>query len=105
MNKREQIKTVLKVEVANGGGAAWRARYVYVNGAKVAHIGVDPGDGWKPECFGSVAGKEFRFRLPTLKWKHPCSPVRKAAYKVVSEFWANMDGRYGWGSEYRRRNA
>lgn len=95
--------TTLKVEVADAGGASWRARYLYVNGSKVAHIGVTPNGGTKPQLFGSVAGREFRLPLPTVRWKYPCSPLRMAAYKVVHQFWHNMDGRYGWGSEYRRK--
>lgn len=93
----------MKLEIKNAGGAEWRARYVYVNERKVAHIGVVPNNGVNPELFGSLAGKEFRLPLPTVKWKHPCNPLRFAAWKVVHTFWHNMDGRYGWGSEYRRK--
>lgn len=95
----------MKVHVMNGGGAAWRARYLYVDGRKVASIGVTPNEGVTPQLFGSVLGKEFRFPLPTLSWKNPCHPLRMKAYVAVRTFWHNVDGRYGWGSEYRRKNA
>jgi len=94
------VSHTLTLELADGGGAAWRARYLYVNGAKVAHIGVDPNNGVTPQCFGSLLGRDFRFGLPTLRWKTDMGKLHLAAYKVVNRFWHNVDGRYGWGSKY-----
>lgn len=98
-------KHVIEIHIYDGGGAAWRARYIMINGRKVAHIGVDPNGGTRPEMFGSLLGREFRFSLPTLHWKYPASPLRMRAYKLTSAFWHNVDGRYGWGSEARKRRA
>lgn len=93
-----------KIKIMDGGGAAWRARYVYVNGDKVAHLGIDPDGGRRPALFGSLAGKEFRVNLPTVPWKYPSSALYLRAHKLSSEFWHGLDGRFGWGTEAWRKS-
>ena len=92
------------IEVMTGGGAAWRARYVKVRGVgQVLSFGVDPNDGTRPQAFGNVGRWSFRFGLPRARWHYPSTRVQSAAYKVSQWFWHGMDGRYGWGSELRKR--
>lgn len=87
-------------KILGAGCAAWRARYLMLNGRKVAHICLDPSNGRTPTLSGSVAGREFRLRLPTLHWRYNASPLYRRAYQVVNRFWAGVDGRYGWGTIY-----
>jgi hypothetical protein len=94
----------------------------------VAYIGVDPNNGVKPTLFGgvdlrwdmrfrlayklirlsvgvnglSLAFHMFRLPLPYLPWRSSAGKLYREAYKLSSRFWHNMDGRYGWGSKYRR---
>lgn len=89
------------IEVRDAGGAAWRARYVYRGGRKVAHLGIDPNDGVKPTLFGSVGGRSFRVGLPTVPWRVGAGRLYLSAYKASRWFWHGMDGRYGWGSARR----
>lgn len=91
----------MKIKIATAEGAAWRARYVYLDARKIAHIGVDPTASKGPQAFGSIAGHEFRFNLPTLRYANNMSPLRLRLFKLSQRFWHNMDGRYGWGSKYR----
>ncbi len=93
----------MKLKIMAATKCAWRARYLYINDRKVAYIGIDPNEGVNPQMFGGIIGKTFRFRLPSLSWKYPCSSIRTAAYKAVRTFWHNMDGRYGWGSKPKHR--
>lgn len=93
----------MKVELETARGCAWRARYLRVNGRQVAHLGVDPNDGTRPQLFGRIFARSFRFALPTVHWKHPMSPLRSRLYGAVHLFWHMVDGRYGWGSKYRRK--
>lgn len=92
-------------KILDGGGAAWRALYVYVKGRQLAHIGIQPDNGVKPTLFGGVgfAPKQYNFRvpLPTIRWKYPHGKVWLRAYKFSQEFWHGMDGRYGWGTKHR----
>ena len=98
----------MKVEVETGRGAAWRARYLRINGTQRCYIGVDPNDGVTPQLFGGYflhreLQGSFRIPLPTVRFKHPCSPLEARVYGIVRRFWHNMDGRYGWGSEYYKK--
>lgn len=93
------------IEVLNGGGAAWRARYVHVRGRQWVSFGIDPNHGTWPQAFGNVGRWSFRFGLPRVAWRYPMSPARSVAYRLSSRFWHNMDGRVGWGSEYRKQKA
>ncbi len=86
-----------RLEVVRAEKCAWRARYVYVNGNQVAHIGVDPHDGNKPQVFGGIGPWNFRIRLPTLPWRINAGPLYVRAYQLVRKFWFGVDGRYGWG--------
>lgn len=99
---------MMALKVAFAAGCAWRAIYISLNGKQVAHIGVDPNNGTRPQAFGGIAGGRtsetnwshaFRLNLPTLRFKHPMSPLRSKAYGVVHTFWHKVDGRYGWGSK------
>jgi hypothetical protein len=92
-----------KIRILDGGCAAWRARYLYVNERKVAHIGIDPTGSHGPQMFGSLLGRSFRFGLPHVRWQYPASPLRMRLYKASSHFWHMMDGRYGWGSAYHAK--
>lgn len=92
------------LKVSFAAGCAWRAIYLYLNERQIAHIGVDPNNGTRPQAFGGIAipkvwDKSFRVGLPTLRFKHPMSPVRSKAYSLVHTFWHKVDGRYGWGSK------
>lgn len=94
----------------DGGGAAWRARYLYRDGSQVARIVVDPHDGRRPTMSLAIVirkrERELRVPLPRIPWRW-CVVTRYARpvvalYKASQWFWHNVDGRYGWGSEYRR---
>lgn len=96
--------------VKTAGGAAWRARYLYRDGSQVARIVLDPHDGIRPTlCLAIVIRKRdlaLRLPLPWIPWRW-CMATRYARpvvalYKAAARFWHNVDGRYGWGSEYRR---
>jgi hypothetical protein len=89
----------MQVQVLNGGGAAWRARYLIVNGRQVAHIGVDPREGVTPALFGAVGNVSFRLPLPTVRWRMNRGRLYLFAYRLSSAFWHGMDGRYGWGTK------
>lgn len=93
-----------KIMIENGGGAAWRARYIYLgetlkSARLIAHIGIDPTASPGPQVFGSVAGKSFRVLVPTLRWKHRASPLRKHMYQIQQHLILGLDGRYGWGAK------
>ena len=92
----------MKLEIKDASHAAWRARYVYLDGRKIAHLGFDP-DSSNPQVFGSVNGHEFRFRVPTIRWTYPMAPWKLKLYMIQNQFLHNMDGRYGWGSPYARK--
>jgi hypothetical protein len=87
-----------KLELVKAEGCAWRARYLNLDGRQIAHIGVDPNQGVNPSLFGSIAGRSFRFKLPTVPWKCDASPLYLRAYKVSSAFWCGMNGIHGWGT-------
>lgn len=94
----------LTLEWADAGASAWRGRYLYLNGRMVFRLVVDPNNGIKPTLSADVGlggGKMWGFRaiLPWMRWRPNMGPVRSRAYKVVSIFWHNMDGRFGWGTE------
>ena len=91
-----------KMQIQTAGGCAWRALYLSLNGRQIAHIGVDPNNGVTPQLFGGFRWKSFRLPLPTLRWKWPCSGVRMFAYRMVHQFWFNVDGRYGWGGSQKK---
>ena len=96
------------IEIERAKGCAWRALYVRVNGTQVVHIGVDPNNGTRPQMFGGFfLSREkqgrFRFRLPTVHWHDAQkSEHHMRAYCVMRDFWHNVDGRYGWGSDVAR---
>jgi hypothetical protein len=90
----------MKLELKSANGAAWRARYLYVDGKQVAHVGIDPTE--RPTLFGRIASHSFRVALPRVPWKYPCSPAYLKAYQLSNNFWHNMDGRYGWGGSCRK---
>jgi hypothetical protein len=92
-----------KLIVKTGGGAAWRARYVYwgesfQSARKIAHLGIDP-TASRPNVFGSLLGHEFRFEIPRLGHAYPASPLRRKAYELQSRILCGLDGRYGWGTK------
>lgn len=95
----------LNIEIERARDCAWRALYLRVNGTQIAHIGVDPNHGTRPQMFGGVSLSrtrhgEFRVNLPTIHWYDARkSEHHMRAYRVVRAFWHNVDGRYGWGSK------
>lgn len=106
----------MKMKVMDGGGAAWRARYLYCDDTLVCHIGIDPNGGTNPVLFGGIGGwwiKRKRW-IPHLWWRIPLpripwrwvmetdyDPFCIFFYKLFSRFWHGMDGRYGWGGSCR----
>lgn len=82
------------IKVRDAKGCAWRARYLYLNDQKVAHLSVDPNDGTKPTLSGSVMGRTFRVNLPTLHWRTDAGPIYTRAYQIVRHFWHKVDGRF-----------
>lgn len=100
------MNTIMRLTVAveSAKGCAWRARYLYLNGRQIAHIGVDPNNGVKPKAFGGVGGMSFRFTLPWVAWRYNASPLLRPLERMSSWFYHNLDGRYGWGTEYTKHN-
>src|ERR1700677_3891769 len=90
--------SIMKLQVVKATGCAWRARYLYLDGKKIAYIGVDPNRDTAPQLFGGVAGRNFRFKLPYVSFRNTSSPLYLRAYKMSQAFWHGVDGRYGWGS-------
>lgn len=87
------------LKLLTAAGCAWRALYLNHNEKQVAHIGVDPNHGVKPKLFGRVGDFSFRIGLPWMPFKHPAHPIYMRAYKLSSQFWHGVDGRYGWGTK------
>jgi hypothetical protein len=96
-----------RITITRAEKCAWRALYIRYGTTQIAHIGVDPNDGNRPQLFGGIAGRRdctggrkatlfsFRVGLPTMHWRSNMGPVRLAIYKAVRRFWHNVDGRYG----------
>lgn len=91
------------IRIATSQGAAWRGVYAYCGQTQIVRLGVDPNGGTRPELFGALGRWSFRLRLPLIAWRYPCGPLRMRLYQAQGAFWAGMDGRYGWCTEYRRR--
>ncbi len=92
------------IKVSFAERCAWRAVYIYLQGKQVAHLGVDPRDGVRPQVFGGIAGgvtsetnwsHSFRLNIPTLRFKHPSTALYSKAYSLTSRFWHKVDGRFG----------
>jgi hypothetical protein len=118
----------LKITISSAQECAWRGRYLYLHmkdsngsGRLLARATIDPSPnscrwhkranlsialpiGWYTSCAGLRYPRllELDIPLPYMHWHHPMGGVRLALYKLSSRFWHNMDGRYGWGSSYRK---
>lgn len=96
-------------EVLRAERCAWRGFYLYWQGKQVGRITVDPWDGVKPTLNVSVLRFERRLRLPVLPFMAKGGRMRGRfglfVYRWQSWFWCGMDGRYGWGTEARRKRA
>jgi hypothetical protein len=87
----------MKFKVMKAEKCAWRARYVFVNDRKVFHLGFDPEQS-RPQLFGSLLGREFRLRVPTIRWSQHLKGIKLKLWRLQHSFLHNMDGRYGWGT-------
>ena len=78
--------------------SAWRAVYVYLRGAQVFHLGVDPNIGRQsrgPEFFGGLpmARLAWRLPLPAYRWRYPMNRLQRAVFNLSQRFWHAVDGR------------
>lgn len=100
---------------------AWRAVYVSrelpdgYGRHQFFHVGIDPTTDRGPKLFGAVSnpfsrggprersrfGFHFQWRvsLPSVRWVYPMSPTRLFFYRLSSQLWHGLDGRYGWGTK------